>query len=123
LLLHRLAAHCSFSTMPLAHTTYLQLIDLAQSDAAIAQLVAGAPLPPPAKYASERYGWFTYRSSQQLQQSLGMAFIKVHAQQLEELKQQLAQLPPQQQGELKRGLDKPHVKCVCCASAHMSRLR
>jgi hypothetical protein len=90
--------------MPLGHTTYLQLTDLAQHDAAIAQLVAGAPLPS-SSIPSERSGWFTHSSSQQLSQALSMAFSSIHAQQLGQLQQQLgqlqqqlAQLPAQQQG-------------------------
>jgi hypothetical protein len=88
--------------MPLGHTTYLQLTDLAQSDAAIAQLVAGAPVP--AATPSEAYGWFTYSSSQQLHQALSMAFSSIHRQQLGELQEQLAKLPQDEQraaGELR----------------------
>jgi exonuclease VII large subunit len=81
--------------MPLGHTTYLQLIDLAQSDAAIAQLLSGAPVP--ASTPSEAYGWFTYSSSQQLQQALSMAFSNIHRQQLGELQQQLEQWQQEQQ--------------------------
>lgn len=98
---HCCAAHlspgCSFTAMPLAHTTYLQLTDLAESDAAISQLVAGAPLP--ASTPSEAYGWFTFSSSQQLQQALSMAFSSIHRQQLGELQEQLARMPQQQDGQ------------------------
>ncbi|KAF6255297.1 RNA polymerase III transcription factor IIIC subunit-domain-containing protein [Scenedesmus sp. NREL 46B-D3] len=98
----------SFSAMPVGHTTYLQLADLARSDAAIAQLVAGAPVA--ASTPSEAYGWFTYSSSQQLHQALSMAFSSVHLQRLGELHQQLAQLPQQDGQAAATGLPLPASK-------------
>ncbi|WIA33960.1 hypothetical protein OEZ86_007055 [Tetradesmus obliquus] len=109
----------SFTAMPLAHTTYLQLTDLAESDAAISQLVAGAPLP--ASTPSEAYGWFTFSSSQQLQQALSMAFSSIHRQQLGELQEQLARLPPPQDGQEAAAMDTDQQPAAPLPASKLSR--
>uniref|UniRef100_A0A383W949 Transcription factor IIIC subunit 5 HTH domain-containing protein n=1 Tax=Tetradesmus obliquus TaxID=3088 RepID=A0A383W949_TETOB len=109
----------SFTAMPLAHTTYLQLTDLAESDAAISQLVAGAPLP--ASTPSEAYGWFTFSSSQQLQQALSMAFSSIHRQQLGELQEQLARMPQQQDGQEAAAMDTDQQPAAPLPASKLSR--
>lgn len=93
--------------MPVYHTTYLQICDLAKADAAVSQLLQQAPVPPT---PSEAYGWFTYSSNQQLQQALQIAFGKVLKQQQEQLEKQQQEQPQQETTEAGRRMSLAYIK-------------
>lgn len=95
--------------MPVYHTSHLQLCDLAESDAAISQLLQQAPVPPT---PSEAYGWFTYSSNQQLQQAMQLRYGVVMKVQLEKLGKQEQQQPQQQQEE--EGEQAAGRQRMCC---------